>query len=79
MNLLVCLDSNAKPGERGWVGGKRYRVMVNGRALDRCTFVFAVLGFGMAMFYTMKDQRLQVINGWAVTGITFGRIKVEPL
>lgn len=79
MNLLVMLDSNAGPKERGYTGGKRYAVTVNGRELSRCTYVCALLGFGMAMFVVEKDAKPQIVNGCAVEGVTFGRIRVKEI
>lgn len=79
MNLIVILDNAAKAGEAGFIGDRSYRVTVNGRKLNRCTFVFAVLGFGMARFDAVKNNQLQVIDGIVVEGVTFGRIKVELL
>lgn len=79
MNLVVILDSSAGPGDFGYCPGKRYRISVGGREVKRCTYVFAVLGFGFAFFHIEKAQRLHVVNGFPVEGITFGRVMVEQL
>lgn len=76
---MVILDASARPGERGYCGGKRYRITVGRREVKRCTYVFAVLGFGMAMFHVENGERLQVVNGCVVEAMTFGRIKVEQI
>lgn len=84
MNLLTMLDATAGPRERGYTGGVSYRIEVNGKELKRGTYVFAVLGFGMAKYAVSlgkadEEPRLKVVNGVVVEGLTFGRIKVEPL
>lgn len=79
MSIVTILDAHAKPGERGHVAFRPLRVTVNGRELRRCTLIVSLFGFGVARFYVAKDGQLQVRNGQAVEGVTFGRIKVEQL
>lgn len=81
MNVITHLDSDAGLGERGYAHARPYRITVNGRELKRCTYVFAVFGLGFAMFHVERNGRL-VLNASrdeVVQGVTFGRVRVEPL
>lgn len=81
MSVITHLDAHANAGQRGYCRNTRWRVIVNGKELKRCTFVFALFGVGLAMFYVERDGELLIDYdaGEVVEGVTFGRIKAERL
>lgn len=79
MRLIQYLNASARPGEPGHRKGKRYRVLLNGRELKRCTLVLAVLGWGVVEQDIEVDGRLVFKGDEVARAIRVGRIRVEQL